>query len=56
MKQLIHTHTHVSFQDGINALMFSAHYGHNEEVTLLCQRGANIEARDVVSKSRLSLT
>ena len=39
----------VSWQDGDTPLTISAATGHSEVVDLLCQRGANIEARNNVS-------
>ena len=40
------------FQGGLTPFIISAAQGHSEVVALLCQRGANIEARDYVSSRR----
>ena len=39
-------------QGGVTPLIISAGQGHSEVVALLCQQGANIEARDDVSRQR----
>ena len=38
-------------KDGKTSLSISAYRGHVEVATLFCERGANINARDNVSKS-----
>ena len=44
----VHATNNVMNQDGYTALMFAAQYGHDAVVTLLLDRGANIDCADKV--------